>query len=110
MGRIVRIIALAFAALFIVPVGYTYGTARTITIEVTEKDRMLTGGDKLDSYWLVFTKDHDVLQNSDSWFWLKFNSSSIHGRLERGKTYTVRVYGWRIGFFSMYPNIVSIIN
>jgi hypothetical protein len=109
MRRIALIIALAFAAIFIVPIAYTYGTARTITIEVTEKERITTSGDGVESYWLVFTKDHDVLQNTDSWLWLKFNSSSIQGRLERGKTYTVRVYGWRIGFFSMYPNIVSII-
>jgi hypothetical protein len=107
MRRIVRIIALALAVFFLVPLGYTYGTARKITIEVTDKDRITTGGE---TYWLVFTKDHDVLQNTDTWFWLKFNSSTVQGRLERGKTYIVRVYGWRFGLFSMYPNIVSIIS
>jgi Protein of unknown function (DUF1523) len=30
----------------------------------------------------------------------------VYGALDVGKTYQMKVYGWRIPFFSMYPNIV----
>jgi len=89
---------------------YSYGTARVLKIEVTDKERIVIGGENPSSYWLVFTKDHDVLKNADSFWYFKFNSSSIQGRLKQGQTYTVKVYGWRVGFFSMYPNIVKIID
>ncbi len=88
---------------------HAYGTVQTITVEVTDKDRVVTGGENPTSYWLVFTREHDVLKNADStWHW-KFNSSSIQGRLERGKTYRLKIYGWRIPFLSAYPNIISIV-
>lgn len=89
--------------------GYAYGTARTIVVEVTDKERVVESSSdgSTSSYWLVFTRDHDVLRNADSWLYLKFNSSSIYGKLEPGNIYKLRVYGWRIGLFSMYPNIIS---
>ncbi|MBI1999098.1 MAG: DUF1523 family protein [Parcubacteria group bacterium] len=90
---------------------YSYGTARTVTIEVTDKERVVTkesaGG--VDSYYLVSTKNHGVFKNVDTGWYLKFNSSSVQGRLERGKKYTVKVYGWGVGYLSMYPNIVGIV-
>lgn len=92
---------------------YSFGTVRTITIQVTEKERIVEASgsgenQSISSKYLVFTKDHDVLENTDSLLWLKWNSSSVQGQLHEGETYTVKVYGWRIGLLSMYPNIVSI--
>jgi len=107
---IIRAAAMLFAFFVGFNAAYNYGTARTIDIEVTGRERMVTSGQSNDSYWVIFTRNADVLRNSDSWLWLKFNSSSVQARLEPGRTYTVRVYGWRIAFFSMYPNIIEIVN
>jgi len=105
-------IALSMMATLIAVPAYKYGTGRNLTIQVTDKERIVTsdgdGGTR--SYYLVFTKDNDVLINTDSWWYLKFDSSSLQGELERGKTYTVKVYGWRIPLLSSYPNIVKVRN
>ena len=110
-GGLWLVVVLFIAVIFGLNGLYAYGTARTMTVEVTDKERVVNStGEYVNSYWLVFTREHDVLRNEDNWMYLKFNSSSIQGKLERGKKYTVKVYGWRVGFFSMYPNIVKIIN
>ncbi len=102
---------LVLALLVIVPIEfffhpiYRYSTARDVTITVIDKQYVKKSNT---GYYLIFTKHHDVFKNVDSWVNLKFNSSSIYGKLEKGKTYRVHVYGWRIGFFSLYPNIVSV--
>ena len=80
----------------------------TYTVTVTEKTvKRYDGEDK----FLVFAKTEDgkvmVFENTDTWLELKFNSSDIQAKLEAGKRYKVRVYGWRIPFLSMYPNIVK---
>lgn len=79
-------------------------TAESITVTIKDKERILDGGT---SKYLVFT-DSEVFENSDAVAYWKFSSSDLHGSLEVGKTYRVRVYGWRIPFFSMYRNIVRI--
>ena len=59
------------------------------------------------SYYLVFTKQGEVLSNTDSLVHGKFNSSTIYGELEKGNKYKANVYGWRVPFLSMYRNIIS---
>lgn len=80
----------------------------TYTVTITGK--AVKRYDKEDKY-LVFAKTEDgkfmEFENTDSWLELKFNSSSIQGRLEVGRKYRVRVYGWRIPLLSWYPNIVK---
>ncbi len=66
----------------------------------TDKD---TG--KVVSTYLIYT-NQGVFRNDDARWFLKFDSSDFYGNLEKGKTYDLKVYGWRIPFFSMYPNIV----
>ena len=88
--------------------GYQYGTAREVTITVTDKERIIEKGEDGGSYYLVFTED-DAYKNEDALFYGKFKSSSLQAKLKEGETYQVKVYGWRIGFLSMYPNIVKIV-
>ncbi len=68
----------------------------------TETDRE-TG--KVASTYLIFT-DRGVYRNDDAGWFAKFDSSDFYGNLDVGKTYRIKVYGWRIPIFSMYPNIV----
>lgn len=76
----------------------------TITVQVTDKERIVTSDS---SYYLVFCVG-EVFQNSDSMLFFKFNSSDIQGKLERGKTYKIKVIGFRVPFLSMYRNILGV--
>ncbi len=72
---------------------------KQITTESSRKD------DKVESTYLIFT-DQGVFRNDDAGWFMKYNSSDVYGNLDVGKRYRFKVYGWRIPFFSMYPNLV----
>lgn len=73
------------------------------TVTATIKDKEVKRYKDKDRY-LIFT-DKGVFEDTDSWIELKFNSSDLYGKLERGKSYNLRVYGWRMPFLSKYRNI-----
>jgi hypothetical protein len=88
---------------------YNYGTVKEVEIVVQDKERVVKiSGESVSSYYLVFT-DGKTYKNKDTFWHFKFRSSDLQGKLQIGETYTVKVYGWRIGIFSAYPNIVKII-
>ncbi|WP_433426266.1 hypothetical protein ACQP1V_43150 (plasmid) [Microtetraspora malaysiensis] len=80
-------------------------TTHTETITVQSKERVCSG--RSDCKYLIWT-DQGVYQNSDAWLSGKFNSSDIYGALTVGRTYRVKVNGWRIQITSSYPNILEI--
>jgi Protein of unknown function (DUF1523) len=55
--------------------------------------------------------DSGVFMNSDTLFWLKFNSSDIQTNLilakQSGKKVRIKTVGFRIPLFSQYPNILE---
>lgn len=57
--------------------------------------------------YLVFT-DKGVFKNTDSILIWKFNSSDIYGEISKGDKMKIKYYGWRVPFFSIYPNIKSV--
>lgn len=81
-----------------------YTTAEEVSVTVTGKERAPSnrGG-----FYMVFTKE-ETFKNEDSKAYLKFNSSDVQGKLELGKTYKLKVYGFRIPILSKYRNIVKI--
>jgi len=95
--------------------GYTtayYLSATETTINVNRLERIVESSGSGESQsttskYLVFT-DSDVFENTDSWLYLKFSSSDLYAKLEEGKTYRVKVAGWRIPFLSWYKNIIEI--
>lgn len=102
-------IFISFIMLFIVglivayPVGY-YSSSETITITVDDKERVAESNS---GRYLIFTED-EVYENSDSYLYLKFNSSEVYNKLEKGNTYKVKIAGWRVPFLSWYENILEI--
>lgn len=48
----------------------------------------------------VFTVD-------DNFFLLRFNSADTYGSLKEGDTFNLEVIGWRNGFLSWFPNVLS---
>jgi len=75
-------------------------TAKTIVITVTDKERV-------DDKYLIFT-DYETFTNRDNIAMFKFNSSDYYRELEIGKTYKVKVGGYRVPFLSGYRNILTI--
>lgn len=97
-------VLLVIVLLFVKVVVYPLTTKSIVTgATIVKMERV--GGDK--GKYLVFT-DEEVLQNTDCLVYWKFDSSDIYGELEVGKTYDFGVYGWRIPFFSMYKNILTV--
>jgi hypothetical protein len=97
------VIAIILSSIFfyVSTIGYTEGT-------VTKTERV-TGTDeegKSVSKYLIYT-DKEVLQDTDSFLFFKFNSSDIYGSIKIGQKYRFHVSGWRIPFFSMYKNVIS---
>lgn len=76
---------------------------RDITVKVTDKVR--TGGD--DSKYLIFT-DGGVYEDTDTMMKGKYNSSDLYSKIKVGQRYTFHLRGVRSGFFSMYPNILTV--
>jgi hypothetical protein len=106
MNRV--LIFLLFVVLFFGYSGVYILSADTIEIVVTDKERITTGSVKnLKHKYLVYTEG-EVFENTDSFSFFKWNSSDIHGYLVEGKTYKVKVAGWRVPFLSSYRNIVDV--
>lgn len=84
-----------------------YSNSETeVTITVTKTEAVNSGK----SYkYLVFT-ENEVFEIDDSLVFWKFDSSDTYNQMKSGKTYTVKVAGWRNHFFSMYRNIIQIIS
>ena len=100
---IILVLALGLTA------AYQYGTVKEVQITVTEKERIVkSNGEDVESYYLVFCED-ETFKNDDALFHGKFRSSDLQGKLKVGETYNVKVFGWRVGFLSMYRNVVKII-
>ena len=93
--------------MLIIMFGYSiayYSSAGSKTITVESKERV----NKRDSSkYLIFCKG-ETLENTDSWLFFKFSSSDVYRELIPGKTYNVKVAGWRVPFLSMYENIIKI--
>jgi len=59
------------------------------------------------SKYLIFCEGI-TLENTDSlWHW-KWNSSDFYGQIKKNEKYNFKIYGWRVPFLSMYKNIIKI--
>lgn len=83
----------------------TKGT-ETCTVESKERTTHVQDGNSTQQK-LVYTKDCGVLTVDDAWYAGKFNSADTYGSLQEGKRYEFETIGWRNGFLSQFPNILS---
>ena len=75
----------------------------TVVDTVVKSERVNNGES---GKYLVFGQ-REVYQNTDNLPLRKFNSSDFYRDLQEGKTYRLKVVGWRIPFLSLYRNIVA---
>lgn len=99
------VIALVIGAVVTYPIALI-NSKREVTITVTDKQRVCESGGGSCKY-LIFT-DKGTYKDVDSFLFQKFASSDLYGNLKVGETYRVERTGWRIPFFSAYPNIVKV--
>ena len=86
-------------------IGIYRSTAETITITISEKERVSS---KDSSQYLIWSEKGEVFSVEDTISFGVFNASDLYGKLKPGKKYKVRVAGWRIAFLSSYRNIIEI--
>lgn len=99
--------ALVLSAVALTSTGCSQVNQREVTVTIEDKERVCDGENSCK--YLVFT-DQGTFENTDSLLTGKFDSSDVYGRLKEGRTYTLKVAGYRQGFLSMYPNILEIVD
>jgi hypothetical protein len=75
---------------------------RVCTVSETESVNTEEGHE-----YRVYTENCGTMVNRDALFAGKFNSADVQGALEDGETYEITTWGYRLGFLSMFPNIVE---
>lgn len=85
-------------------------TMKNSAIEGTVTEKYTKAINGVDKYFVVV--DHsgkrEVLESTDSWLNLKWNSADIWANAIQGQRFRLEVVGMRIPFWSMNRNIVSI--
>ena len=108
---ILFILVLAFI-FFLIGGIYARGTRRKIVFTVKEKGTLTHGyvNEGKGSTWtnfMIYTRDGRALKNVNAlWYW-KWRSTELQAKFQIGKKYSATIYGWRIGAFGVYPNIVD---
>jgi len=103
------IIVLVLGLILAYPIA-KFSSVEVIEVTITDKERISTGsGDDLEHKFLIYTKN-EVFENTDALFQMKWNSTDVQNDLKKDSTYKVKVWGWRMPFFSTYRNIISIEN
>jgi hypothetical protein len=101
--------AIVYGAILIALLGVAYLTTNWWTHDT---ERVTVTGTIVKTYghhqkYLVFTSA-GVFENTDTWSYLKFDSSDLQGELMQGGTFDISYYGFRVPFFSKYPNITYV--
>lgn len=78
------------------------------TCTVNDKSASSNGGDDGGVKYLVYTDDCGVLTVDDAPLQGQWNSSDTYAEIRVGGTYQFELYGFRNGFMSSYPNIISV--
>jgi hypothetical protein len=57
---------------------------------------------------MLVTTDNEGFFNNENFLFQKFNTRDIFNQLKVGGTYKIKYYGWRNGYNSGFPNILSV--
>lgn len=80
-----------------------FHTERGVQFTITRLERIT---DNKKGKYLIYN-NNTTYELTDSWIHWRFDSSDVYGQLVAGKTYKADLQGFRIPFFSMYPNILN---
>lgn len=108
---IFALIALIILGTVIAYITHPWWTSETMTV-----NSIVNADERCDSYgsnckYLVYTED-EVFRNEDTLYHFKYNSSDVQRQamvaIKNNRPARLRVYGFRIPFFSAYRNVVWI--
>lgn len=57
---------------------------------------------------LLITTDGEAFENTETFWFQKFDTRDTFYQLRENGTYKIKYYGWREGFTSSFPNILSV--
>ena len=100
-------------ALFAVPSYMINSKIETATIQVVSKERLMKvgtngdGGSKTSYQNFVYSADESYVVEDSIWNW-HFRAGTVYAKIPDGEaTCDVTLSGMRMGFFSMYQNIIE---
>lgn len=102
---IMGMIAIAVLMVVGLPAIVSYNTFHERIVMVCEKERAATSGG--DAEYRVYTSDGTFVMEDILLAGTRFDTADAYGKLKTGKSYEVTYKGWRVPFFSMFPNIVG---
>jgi hypothetical protein len=83
-------------------------SGQTTVKNVKVKQKEAVPGNNNGEY-LFFTKRDEVFSNNDNLIHLKFDSSDVYSKVEKGNCYNFKVHGFRMHFpVTLYRNVLSI--
>lgn len=100
---------LAASSLALGGIGFSVANALHVeekTCTVESKDRTTTSDGSSDAR--VYTEDCGVLHVADSLLSWTWSSSDTYASIDEGETYHFTTRGFRVPFFSMFPNVVEV--
>ena len=93
-----------FGILVLCKAVFLYATTRTERIVIA---KVRFGQDQGIARYMIYTRDGQVMRNTNSIFFMKFKSDELFMTLKPGKTYQVKTCGIRVPFLGWYKNIIS---
>lgn len=75
---------------------------------VKAKDTLYTGKQGAPNYERRIATSCGQFKVGDAWEAGMFNSYDVWSQIEVGKRYDIRVGGFRVGFMSMFPNVLEV--
>ena len=99
----------AVGALFLGGLGFSILNATHVeehTCTVTEKDRTKNSDGSSDAR--IYTEDCGTLRVGDSLLSWTWSSADTFGQIDEGERYHFTTRGFRVPFFSMFPNVVEV--
>jgi len=106
-----KIVSIVGAVVLILIIGsiYYWGSEKTITCTVTDKDRTTASDADGNSRSIhrVYTDECGTLEVSDVLLRGSFDSADIYAGIEPDHQYEFTTIGWRVPLFSMFPKIIN---
>ena len=104
-GFVAGFVVLVFLAVIITPiVGGILTTSTQQNCVVTEKSTAVSDGE---SQYRVHTENCGTFSIEDSLLDTRFDTADMYGAIQNGETYDFSTRGKRVGFLSMFPNIIE---
>jgi len=75
--------------------------------KITIKDKYIRYRKRSSNYHIVDSEDNIYLVDN-LWFLGDFNRAEDYNKLEKGNSYNISGYGYRLGMLDMYPKIYKI--